>query len=157
MRRWAPIAASLAALLLFSGHAHAREPRIASDAFYVGARIDPGVALLAGWDLDVYLSRDRAWSLGPGVMLSVLGTGERAGMEQDFMLSADVLRLKIQVSEPGGSWRPYLMLGGGFSYAQLPAQTEDEVTFDELEKFTPMLTVGFGGDLFAGGSWGLAM
>ncbi len=156
MRRWAPIAACLAALL-FSGDAHAREPRIASDAFYVGARIDPGVALLAGWDLDVYLSRDRSWSLGPGLMLSVLGTGERAGMEQDLMISADILRLKVQVNEAGGEWRPYLMVGGGFSYVQLPEQTEDEVTFAELEKFTPMLTVGFGGDLFAGGSWGLAM
>jgi hypothetical protein len=150
----------------------AREPRVASDAFYVGMRVGPGAALHAMWDLDIYLSRDRSVSLGPGVGLSVLGTGERQGTVQDLLVAADVLRLKLEVDESGGEWRPYLMIGGGFSWAKLPAQdvtgvavvgmdgmttTTGTQRLPALEEFAPMMTLGWGADVFAGGTWGLAL
>jgi len=165
-----PIIQSLVAavlLLVPVGAAQARQPRVASDAFYVGMRVEPGIALLAGWDLDVYLNSNRAVSIGPGVSVSVLGAGERAGMVQDLLVAADVLRLKVQVNDPGGEWRPYVLAGGGFTYARLPEQVVEGVTLSDgtmgdqrlpsLNEYAPMMTLGFGADWFAGGTWGLAL
>src|SRR3990172_12997653 len=61
-------------------------PRIASDAFWVGVRFGPDGALSAGYDLDVYLTDDRAVSLGPGATVSVLGKDAPFGQRQDFLL-----------------------------------------------------------------------
>jgi hypothetical protein len=163
----APIAALSSIALLPSTAEADRRPRLASDAFYVGMRVDPGVALLAAWDLDIYLSRDRALSLGPGISVAVLGTESTdGGRDQDFLLCADILRFKVGVNEPGGSWHPYFMLGIGFLYARMPAQTEmfelgpmTPLTrpYSQLEEFAGMLTFGAGADLFADGPWALAL
>jgi hypothetical protein len=139
-----------------------KRPRLASDAFYVGMRVDPGVALQAAWDLDIYLDHERSVSLGPGVSVAVLGTEQSRGRDQDFLLCADVLRFKVGVNEPGGAWHPYFMLGVGFLYARMPEQTWmlDEMTsrsFPELEEFAGLMSFGAGADLFSEGPWGLAL
>jgi hypothetical protein len=166
------VIAPIAATVLLPSTAEAdRRPRLASDAFYVGMRVEPGIALLAAWDLDIYLQRDRAVSLGPGVSVAVLGTEDNTdGHNQDFLLCADILRFKVGVNEAGGEWHPYFMLGIGFLYARLPAQEEGirlttgdplpmEVTRQHpvLEEFAGMLTFGAGADLFSDGPWGLAL
>jgi hypothetical protein len=162
------VIAPIAATVLLPSTAEAdRRPRLASDAFYVGMRVDPGIGLLAAWDLDIYLQRDRAVSLGPGISVAVLGTeDDTGGRNQDFLLCADILRFKVGVNEPGGEWHPYFMLGIGFLYARLPAQVEPigeamgmPVTRNhvELEEFAGMLTFGAGADLFSDGPWGLAL
>jgi hypothetical protein len=158
----APIAALLSVALLPSTAQADRRPRLASDAFYVGMRVDPGVGLLAAWDLDIYLQRDRALSLGPGISVAVLGTEtSEGGRDQDFLLCADILRFKVGVNEPGGGWHPYFMLGIGFLYARLPAQPETFPLFTHphpaLEEFAGLLTFGAGADLFADGPWALAL
>ena len=132
------------------------EPTSISDGVYVGARIDPGVALLAGWDLDVYLRDDRAWSIGPGVFVAVLGVGERAGMDQELFVAVDALRFEMQMSEAGGRWRPFVVIGGGASYARLRAQGEAPDRFEAAEKITALATIGGGADLFTGGPWALS-
>lgn len=155
----------LTALLPSTAEADKR-PRLASDAFYVGMRLDPGVALQAAWDLDIYLDRERSVSLGPGISIAVLGTEQEQGRDQDFLLCADVIRFKVGVNEPGGAWHPYFMLGVGFTYARLPAQTwvidgmampPVARSYPELEEFAGLMTFGAGADLFSDGPWGLAL
>ena len=150
----------LPALMLLPSTAEAdKRPRLASDAFYVGMRVDPGVALQAAWDLDIYLDRERSVSLGPGVSVAVLGNEQERGRDQDFLLCADVLRFKVGVNDPGGAWHPYFMLGVGFLYARLPAQVDETLMrmFDELEEFAGLMSFGAGADLFSEGPWGLAL
>ncbi|MBI2893882.1 MAG: hypothetical protein HYY06_10045 [Deltaproteobacteria bacterium] len=166
-------AGAAALLTLLYGTAAARgRPTVATDAFYVGTRLAPGAALLAGWDLDVYLSRDRAWSLGPGVSVAVLGSKAPAGAEQDLLVSVDVARLKIAVAEAGGAWRPHLFVGGGFAWVRMPEQVESGVTvstgegpdenatgerrFPELDEFLGIVSFGAGADLFSDGPWAFA-
>src|ERR1035437_5146746 len=84
-----------------------RRPTMATDAFYVGVRLDPGAALVFAWDLDVYLLRNRAISVGPGVSLSLLGSPATGGRTQDLLVAADVVRLKVGVNSPGHDWRPF--------------------------------------------------
>ena len=147
------------------------DPRatLVSDGFVLGVRDGPGVGLTAAWDLDVYLLRNRVVSVGPGVAVTVLGTTPSSGgMAQNFYLAADVLRFKIGLNEPGHAWRPWILLGGGFSYTELPAQysrgvsvvpainhtgaaTSGDVYYPSLSEFAPMLTVGGGGDYFVSG------
>lgn len=165
--------AAFAALLDIRG-APARAdgmPRIASDAFWVGARFGPDGALCAGYDLDVYLTDDRALSLGPGATISVLGKDAPFGQRQDFLLVVDVLRFKVQLNEAGEEWRPYFFLGGGFDYVSLRAATETvEVTpegstmpvtgvraLPKLHEFQGIFSMGLGADLFTGGAWALSM
>jgi len=144
-------------------------PTVASDAFWVGVRFGPDSALLAGYDLDVYLTDDRALSLGPGATISVLGKDAPFAERQDFLLVVDVLRFKVQLNESGDEWRPYFFLGGGFDYVSLRAATEvAEVTPDggmpvtgahtapELREFQGIFSMGFGADLFTGGAWALS-
>ena len=171
--RW--IAAALAALGSLSRAAPARadrRPTLASDGFYVGARLDPGVAMLAGWDLDIYLSRSRMVSLGPGASLSVLGTAVSGGRQQDFLLTADVLRLKVGATTANGELRPFFLVGGGFSFVRLTDYVESNVTvttpgepagvthtgdqhYVRVEEFAPVVTVGAGTDLFTNGPIGI--
>lgn len=159
-------AASLASV------AHARRPTVATDAFYVGTTIAPGAALTGAWDLDVYLTRDRMLSVGPGVSIAVLSGQEPAGQRYDLLLGVDVVRLKLGVNEPGGALRPFFTLGGGFYYVQFPEEVvgvtgstgepgEDPVTVSETlaedDEFGGLLTFGFGIDVFVDGPWGLTV
>ena len=150
-----------------------REPRVASDAFYVGGRFGPGSSLTATWDIDVYLSDDRQLSLGPGATIAVLGGDFPPGYQQDFQVAVDVLRFKVQVSNPGEETRPYFMLGGGFTYTHFPEEVVDlgsvivdpdmpgmlvpvMRTLPEQDAFVGLMTAGLGLDLFFG-AWGLAL
>lgn len=167
---WLVLVVALAALP-FGPAAPARAdgaPRIASDAFWVGARFGPDGALLAGYDLDVYLTDDRAISLGPGATISVLGKDAPFGQRQDFLLVVDVLRFKVQLNEAGEEWRPYFFVGGGFDYVSLPAAHEPaevtpeggmavtgDHTVPDLREFQGIFSMGFGVDLFTGGAWAL--
>ena len=165
---------ALALVLLAPGQGWARDrPTVATDAFMIGTRLSPGAALVAAWDLDVYLSRDRAVSLGPSVSVAVLGPAARNGAEQKLLIAVDVGRLKIGLNEAGGEWRPYLMFGGGFAYVHLPAQVDTGVEFTtpeapgtivtgdrhfgDLQKFLGILSFGAGTDLFVGGPWALTL
>jgi len=167
-----PLALSLTlalALTAAPAPAHADHgPRIASEAFWVGLRVGPDSALLMGYDLDVYLSDDRAISLGPGATFSVLGKDAPFGQAQDFMLTVDVLRFKVGVNEPNDDWRPYFFMGAGFDYVSLQAATETldlsppgdppspiMHTLPALHEFEGAMTLGFGGDLFLGGAWAI--
>lgn len=166
--------AALVVLVIAPSTVWARDrPAVATDAFYIGTRVSPGAALLAGWDLDVYLSHDRALSLGPGVSVSVLGSEAPHGTKQDILVSVDVLRLKLQANTAGEEWRPYFMIGGGFSWVSLPAQSEEGVTvatgdgpddtttgtrrFPQLDQFLGIVSFGAGADLFVGGPWALTV
>lgn len=141
-------------------------PTLATDGVYIGTRIDPGVALSAAWDLDVYLTRHRTVSVGPAVSISVLGTAVDGGRQQELMVAADVARLKIGPVVGDGRWRPFLSLGGGFTYTRLAAQVMDNVMvnvpgamapvvgslrFPQLEEFAPLLSLGAGADWFTSG------
>lgn len=175
MKRSSIIAFVFGGLTLLPLSARAdRRPNMATDAFYVGARVDPGAALVFAWDLDVYLLRNRALSIGPGVSLSLLGTPATQGRYQDLLVAADVLRFKVGVNSPGHEWRPFFLAGGGFSYARLPDQYDTGVTvvpstdhhgmptvgdvhYAALERFAPMLTFGGGVDLFFDGPVGVTL
>ncbi|MBI5516031.1 MAG: hypothetical protein HY909_19770 [Deltaproteobacteria bacterium] len=145
-----------------------RRPTVASDGFYIGARVGPGTAFTGAWDLDVYLTRNRLLSIGPAVSLNILGRNAPAGQEQELVVSGD-MRLKIGLNEPGGIFRPFVMLGGGFTYAELletrqagvsvtpPGSlmsVQGEVLHPRLRQWSPMLTLGAGMDLFALGAVG---
>ncbi len=143
-------------------------PEIATDAFYIGVRIDPGSALTMGWDLDVYLDSERAFSIGPRVSLSVLGTTQDDGSTQELLFAADVMALKVGLNEPGGAFRPYLTFGAGFIYFDLPEQSvATTVTTDmgamvegmrvlpQEDGFGGLLTMGAGTDIFVQRHWGL--
>ena len=149
-----------------------RRPTVATDAFFIGARVDPGWALVGAWDLDVYLRRDRIASVGPAVSLAILGSGVPDGRQQDLLLAVDFLRLKIGPPVTGGEWRPFVTLGGGFVYARLPEQiaTNVEITpagggttvrgdrrYAAVEEFAPVITVGAGTDYFPNGPLGLTL
>lgn len=152
--------------------AFARRPTVATDAFYVGMDIAPGVSLTGAWDLDVYLTRDRMLSVGPGVALAVLSGEEPAGQQYDLLLAVDVVRLKIGVNEPGNAVRPWFMVGGGFYYVQFPEEVvsvtgstgdpmDDPVTVSrtlaEDEEFGGLVSFGFGVDVFVDGPWGVTL
>lgn len=147
--------ATLVALLALAPAAHAVEPQTMSDAIYVGARIDPGVALLAGWELDFYLDDARSLSLGPAASIAVFGTGERAGMDQELSVAVDGLRLDVSLNERPSSWRPYLVVGGGVSYTRLRAQEVGAVSYERDQLWAAMATIGAGAELFTGGPWAL--
>lgn len=166
------VVALAASLSLGAGRARADggRPTVASDAFWVGVRFGPDAALLAGYDLDVYVTDDRALSIGPGATISVLGKNAAFGQAQDFQLVVDVVRFKVQLNEAGEDWRPYFFFGGGFDYVALRAATETvEVTpegvmpmpvagahvLPELREFQGIFSMGFGADLFTGGAWAL--
>lgn len=139
-----------------------RRPSIASDAFYVGMRVGPGVALVGAWDLDVYLSRSRAVSLGPGVSVALLGSEAQPGERQNVLVMGDVLRLKVQLNEAGGVWRPYFLVGGGAGFVWLRAEDNPSVTvtppggtpvtgriaYGEVSEFFPAMVAGMGADLY---------
>lgn len=151
------VAAPLVLFALLAGApvAHAAEPDTMSDAIYVGARIDPGVALLAGWELDVYLDDDRALSLGPAASIALFGTGERPGMDQELSVAIDGLRFDAVLTERPSAWRPYVVVGGGVSYTRLRAQDDGTVSYEREDVWAAMATIGAGADFFTGGPWAL--
>ncbi|MCB9596593.1 MAG: hypothetical protein H6719_27970 [Sandaracinaceae bacterium] len=154
--RTAPLWLALA--LLAPSEARADEfPTVASDGLYVGARLEPGGALLLAYDLDIYLTGDRVVSLGPTASFSFLGEdGADQGRRQDWLLTVDFLRLKVSIAAEG-RLRPYLSLGGGMTYASLPEQTSgaidvvlaDGTTTTAERRFGA--TEDFGGQLSFGG------
>jgi hypothetical protein len=171
-RRVASVAAAIGAVCAARDARADRRPTLATDGFYVGMRVDPGVALLAGWDLDVYLMRDRIISIGPGVTLGVLGSPAAPGRQQDLQLAVDVARFKVGLNAPGGEWRPFAMLGAGFSYTRLAEQrvagvsvtpagggaaVSGEQVFPTLEEFAPIISFGAGADLFMNGPLGVTV
>lgn len=114
------LALTFALVIAVPSSAFADSPRIASDGFYVGWRVEPGAALTLAYDLDIYLTRDRVLALGPAVAFSFLGTsGAEFGRRQDYLLTVDVMRLKVALRE-NGEFRPFLTVGGGFNYVHLP-------------------------------------
>ena len=155
------VAFALGALVTTEARAD-RRPSIASDAFYVGMRVGPGVALVGAWDLDVYLSRSRAVSLGPGVSVALLGSETRPGERQNVLVMGDVLRLKVQLNEAGGVWRPYFLLGGGAGFVWLRAEDNPALTvtppggapvtgrvaYAEVNEFFPAMVAGMGADIY---------
>ena len=140
--------------------AEARYPRLATDGMYIGVRVIPDAALLAAWDLDVYILRNRRLSIGPAVSVALLGDGDmRMGQRRQELLLVGDARLKIQLNSPGGRWRPHAILGGGFSYFRVPSQTVTlieateeteavEAEFPTDNGFGGILTAGLGGDVF---------
>ncbi|MCA9608184.1 MAG: hypothetical protein KC619_21390 [Myxococcales bacterium] len=126
------LASRAAALLLLASlwpsAARADEfPSVASDGLFVGARLEPGGALLLGYDLDIYLTGDRIVSLGPAASFAFLGEdGADQGRRQDWLLTVDFLRLKVSILGESRV-RPYLAVGGGMTYASLPEQTSGPI------------------------------
>jgi hypothetical protein len=146
-----------------------RRPTVATDGVYVGGRIEPGIALLAGWDLDIYLARGRQLSIGPGLSLAVFGTESNvAGRAQDLLLTVDVVRFKLGLGSPGAATRPFVMVGGGFSYVRLREElqhdalvlnadhtwTRGDVAIPAVDGFAPIATLGAGVDVFPDARFG---
>ena len=163
----------LALLALAPSAARADEhPTIASDGLFVGGRAEPGIALTFAYDLDIYLTEDRVLSLGPAASFSFLGEdGRELGRRQDFLLAIDFLRLKVAMNDGHGPLRPYLFVGGGMTWARLPAQTSGprdvfllpdgtpavaEVRYDAIDDFGGLLSLGGGLDVYLVESFGLA-
>lgn len=147
-------------------------PTIASDGLFVGARLEPGGALLLGYDLDVYLTGDRVLSLGPAVTFSFLGDdGAQLGRRQDWLLTIDFLRLKVAVNDGTGQVRPYLSLGGGMTYASLPVQESGphmvvlsdgtlanaSLRYSSTEDFGGQISAGVGADFYLVDNLGIAL
>ena len=130
-----PVIRRLTALVLVSlallpaSPAQAQDfPTLASDGLFVGGRLEPGGALLLGYDLDIYLTGDRVLSLGPAATFSFLGEdGADQGRRQDWLLTIDFLRVKVSIADGNSRVRPYLSLGGGMTYAALPEQTSGPI------------------------------
>lgn len=150
--------------------ARADSPRISSDGLYLGARFEPGVAFTLAYDLDVYLSRDRFVSIGPAASMSFLGSnGSELGRRQDYLLAVDVARLKISLTQEP-STRTYILVGGGFDIAHLPAQegslrdvtlasgtvASARLTFPEQSSVNGLISVGLGFDAYLNSHFGLA-
>ncbi len=159
MRLLVQLVAFLALASLASADTH---PRMASDGIYIGTRLAPGSAFLAGWDLDVYLLKNRAVSLGPAASIALLGADRNDGMEQDALVTVD-LRLKIGLNHPGDAWRPYLIVGGGVYWARFP---DDEnvvewrgeplrIAVPAADGFGGVFSLGVGGDVFVSRHWGV--
>lgn len=161
------LAASIAALAAAPREARAdRRPTLVTDGFYAGARLEPGIALSMAWDVDVYLRRSRAASVGPAVSVSVLNGLADPGRVQDVLVAVDALRFKLGPSLAGGEWRPFASLGAGFTYARLPAgertgvevipspgamPVRGSIQYPALEAFSPLISLGGGVDWFTDG------
>ncbi len=129
-------------------------PTLVSDAFYVGARAEPGWALALGWDVDVYPTADRAISLGPGVSVTALSNDPPGARRQLLTVSADALRLKVGLNHPGGLFRPFALVGAGLVWARFAerAGAGDAATD---ERFAPSATLGGGADIWGRGAFGV--
>ncbi len=174
MKLLRPVLLAALAVALFPAAASADEhPTIASDGLYIGARLEPGGALLVGYDLDIYLTGDRLVSLGPAVTFAFLGEdGADLGRRQDWLLAVDFLRLKVSLIGGEGPFRPYLFLGGGMTYASLPAQETEPrevivlpdrtpatavIAHPQAETFNAQIAAGAGADLYLTDSFGLSL
>ncbi|MBL8679581.1 MAG: hypothetical protein JNK05_10465 [Myxococcales bacterium] len=137
-----------------SAHAIDDRPTIVSDAFYVGARAEPGWALSLGWDLDVYPTSDRAVSLGPGLAVMVLSSDPPSPRTPEVSVALDAVRAKIGLNASGGLFRPFALVGGGFQWTRFAQRIEAPVGGrDEL--FTGLFTVGAGADVWSRGKFGV--
>jgi len=170
-KRLAFVALALAALSPATASAD-EFPTVASDGLFVGARLEPGGALLLGYDLDIYLTGDRVLSLGPAATFSFLGEdGATFGRRQDWLLTVDFLRLKVAVNDGTGRVRPYLSLGGGMTYASLPEQASGphmvvladgtfanaDLRYDAIQDFGGQLSAGGGADFYLVENLGIAV
>jgi hypothetical protein len=159
-------------LALAPERARADFPTTASDGLFVGVRMEPGAGLLFGYDLDIYLTGDRMFSLGPAAMVTVLDSeGADQGRRQDFMVTVDALRFKLALNNGQGELRPFLFVGGGFYYASLPQQQSGLMpvtladgspssarrVFAALEDFGGHVSFGGGFDYYFADSWGLTL
>ncbi len=133
-----------------------RRPIILSDGFYVGVRAEPGWALSGAWDLDVYPVADRVVSLGPSVAVNVLSTDPNPLRRQDVMVSVDVLQLKVGLNHPGGFFRPFVLVGGGFSWLRWTVPEAPLVRAVD-EGFLGLLTVGVGADIWGTSRFGVTI
>jgi hypothetical protein len=150
------IALTVALLSAVSREARAVDdrPTIVTDAFYVGARAEPGWALALAWDADFYLASDRAVSLGPGVSLTILSNDPPSSRTQSLSLAVDAVRAKVGLNPAGGLFRPFVLLGGGFAWTRFAQRIEAPAgAFDEA--FTGLVTVGAGADVWSRGRWGV--
>lgn len=129
-------------------------PTIVTDAFYVGARAEPGWALALAWDADFYLSSDRAVSLGPGISLTILSSDPPSSRTQSLALAVDVVRAKVGLNSAGGLFRPFVLLGGGFAWTRFVQRIEAPAGSQD-EAFTGLVTVGAGADVWSRGRWGV--
>lgn len=129
-------------------------PTIVSDAFYVGARGEPGWALSLGWDLDIYPTSDRAVSLGPGLAVIVLSNDAPSPRTPEIAVAVDAVRAKIGLNASGGLFRPFALIGGGFQWTRFAQRIEAPVGGrDEL--FTGLFSVGAGADIWSRGKFGV--
>jgi hypothetical protein len=144
------------AISLFAMEARAVDdrPTIVTDAVYVGARGEPGWALALGWDADFYLAADRAVSLGPAISLAVLSSDRLSERTPSLGLSVEVVRAKIGLNHPGGLFRPFALVGGGFAWTRFAQRIEAPAGAQD-EAWTGLFSVGAGADLWSRGRWGV--
>ena len=130
-------------------------PTLVSDAFYVGARVEPGWALSLGWDVDIYPTSDRAVSFGPGISVTTLTSDPTPSPRaQDVMVSVDAVRFKIGLNHPGGLFRPFAVVGGGFSWTRFSQRITSPMGAHD-EQFSGLFTVGAGADVWGRGRFGI--
>lgn len=147
-------------------------PRVATDGLYVGARGEPDVALLLGWDLDLYITGTRAVSMGPAISLALLGEEPSAeGRRQEYLVTLDFLRWKFQLNRVGSPVRWHVLVGGGMYWASLPEQqgpmheivleggttTTAFLNYPYVEGLGAHFSVGLGVDVFVGPSFGVSV
>ncbi|RLB52270.1 MAG: hypothetical protein DRJ42_15340 [Deltaproteobacteria bacterium] len=130
--------------------AAAEGPLYSSDGVYAGAAVGSGVALVVGYDLDVYLSPTRRFSLGPGFAATFFGAEAPDDQRQDYTLEVDPLRFKVQVGD-GAAVRPYGLLAVGFVYGRFPAAGGLAVG----DAYAATMTVGAGADFWLEEHWAL--
>lgn len=154
----ARVVAAAAALCAISASGRAwaidDRPTIVTDAFYLGARAEPGWALAFAWDADFYLSADRAVSLGPALSVAVLSNDAPSPRTPVVSVSVDAVRAKFGLNHPGGLFRPFALVGLGFAWTRF-AQRIDAPAGSLDEAFTGMVALGAGADLWSRGRWGI--
>ncbi|MGE0784561.1 MAG: hypothetical protein AB7S26_02660 [Sandaracinaceae bacterium] len=166
-------ALALAAALPATSARADNRPTIASDGLFIGMRLEPGVALLFAYDLDIYLTGDRLISLGPAASFAILDEdGVELGRRQDWLLTIDFLRLKVALIEGDSEIRPYLFVGGGMTYASLPQQETEPrdvlvlpdltpasaiVRYPAIEDFGAQISFGAGFDWYLVDNFALAV
>ncbi len=133
-----------------------RRPILLSDGFYIGLRAEPGVALTGAWDLDIYPVADRVVSLGPALAVNALSSDRDPLRRQDIMVSVTVLQLKVGLNHPGGFFRPFALLGAGFSWLRWSVPEAPAVRAVD-EGFLGLLTFGVGADIWGTSRFGVTI
>ncbi len=130
--------------------AAAEGPLYSSDGVYAGASVGSGVALVVGYDLDVYFSPARRFSLGPGFAATFFGAEAPDDQRQDYTLEVDPLRFKVQVGD-GAAVRPYGLVAAGFVYGRFPAAGG----LAAGDAYAATMTIGAGADFWLEEHWAL--